>query len=75
MKPNDLRAQYHFVVCAPDPQGLGRGFKVAFESPLLRDQRTSLFLPVIGDELWASVDPDAGQNHHHDRCRRQCCRP
>ena len=30
MKPNDLRAQYHFVVCGPDPQGLGRGFKDAF---------------------------------------------
>ena len=30
-----LRAQYDFVVCGPDPLGLGRGFKVAFE-PLAR---------------------------------------
>jgi len=32
MKPNDLRAQRHFVVCGPDPLGLGRGFKVACQS-------------------------------------------
>jgi len=27
-----LRAQYDFVVCGPDPLGLGRGFKVAFQA-------------------------------------------
>src|SRR5215471_17097709 len=47
MKPNDLRAQYHFVVCAPDPQGLGRGFKVAFE-PLCASGAGPGAAPAIG---------------------------